>query len=174
MTNSKQVLTKKTTNRLKTVNRRFISGLILGIFIVISPYLFYLYRVPAEELQVLETKFFTIHASGFYDVGSYLHALFTKIALVFFTSLAFLKINDWWKWSLLVPLIMFLYQLFAVMNSNWQFFDEYSFLHSLIPIIPIVAILIYSTLKLNNKIDKLNLHDRVQAEYESTLKNEGL
>ena len=143
---------------------KFLKGLMLGIFITVSPYLFYLYRVPQSGVQVWETPFFVIHASGFYDVSSYLHALFTKLFLVFLASIAFLKIYDWWKWTLLIPIIMFLYQLISVINSNWPVFDEYTFYYSLVPIIPIIGILIFYAIKIKQKADQLDLLDQLDAE----------
>lgn len=161
----KHTLKSLSTLHLSTVrSRKFIYGLILGTLIVLSPYLFYLYRLPPPETQVWETTFFTIKAGPFYDVSYYLHALFTKIALVFFTSIAFLYIERWWKWSLLVPIVMFLYQLLSVINQNWIIFDEYSLYQSLKITIPLIAILIYFTLKLNNKKEKLDLLDMINQE----------
>ncbi len=160
-------LKKININHLQTARSfKFITGLALASFIVASPYLFYLYRIPqegAQEWYVLGVK---IKASGFYDVSSYLHAVFTKLALVFLTSISFLKIQSWWKWTLLIPLIMFLFQLFSVLNKNWKVFDEYSFYYSLIPTLPIVGVLIYSTLKINDKINHLDLLDQIDAEIE--------
>ncbi|MGE5944086.1 MAG: hypothetical protein ACM31G_07085 [Flavobacteriales bacterium] len=143
---------------------QFFCGLVLCVFIISSPYLFYLYRAPQPGAQTWETTFFTINANGFYDVSSYLHAVFTKIALVFLTSISFLKINDWWKWSLLVPLIMFLFQLYGVLNAQWVLFDVYDFWYSLIPTIPIITILVYMAIKIKSKINNLDLLDMVDEE----------
>lgn len=161
---------KSNTNRQLTARRkRFIYGLLLGVFIVSSPYLFYLYRTPPPETQSWQIAFITLNANEFYDVSYFLHALFTKFSLVFFSSLAFLHIKAWWKWAILVPIVMFLYQLFSVVNSNLMIFDEYSLWKSLTLTIPVLSMLIYSAIKLNNRVDKLDVYDSAMEEYESAL-----
>ncbi len=165
----KPALRKLNTDHQNTVrNWRFWCWLGLGIFIALTPYLFYIYRKPPEGIQEWHVWFFTFRASGFYDVSAYLHALLTKFCLVFFSSMCFLFINRWWKWSFLIPIIVFLFQIQAVLNLNLNVFDEYSFWKSLWLTVPIVVVLVIGTLELNNKKDSINLldlSDEIEREY---------
>lgn len=150
----------------------FFGGLVLFLFIATSPLSFYSYTAPPEDSQEWEFLFLTFKANGFYSVQFYLHMLYTKFALVFLTSIAFLFIDKWWKWSLIAPLVMFLFQLLSVTNKNWVVFDEYSFKYSLVPIVPIIGFLIYSSVKINKKINKLDALDKLEQELAKVVKEE--
>lgn len=162
--------------RINTDHRRdyrFLGGLLLFLFIATSPLSYYSYTLPKEDLKEWNFLFLNFKVGGdddFYSVQYYLHALYTKFFLVFFTSIAFLYIPLWWRWSLLAPLTMFLFQFFNVTNKNWHVFDEFSFTYSLIPIVPIIGLLIYSSIKINKKINKLDALDALDEEIEAAIK----
>ena len=82
-----------------------------------------------------------------------MHALFTKITFVLLTLIWFLTSENWWKYAILVPLTMFLFQFLGVISSKLQFIDEFDFLYSLPFIVPILVFLIYISFRLSKKTD---------------------
>ena len=105
--------------------------------------IFYIYKLAPSEVGKWDTIFGTISSNGFNSVQSFLHALFTKITFVLLTSIWFLTSRNWWKYAILVPLTLFLFQLFGVINQKIQYIDEYDFWYSLPILVPILFFLVY-------------------------------
>lgn len=168
----KQKLKKKTTNRQYTDRRkRFIIGGVIAFLLAITPFLFYLYKYAPSDTTIWKTNFYTIKSGGFGDVQSFVHALFTKITFITITTLWFVTSKDWWKWAILIPLIMFLFQLLGVLYQHSPYMDEFDFWYSLPIIMPVVAFLIWISHELNKIIGDLDLKDEIEKELESYNKN---
>lgn len=144
--------TKKTT-KFRTTDRssRLLKGVLLSLVLIATPFLFYIYKYAPPKVQEWETFFGTISSSGFNSVQSYLHALFTKITFVLLTGIWFLTSRHWWKYAILVPFTMFLFQLSGVINQEIQYIDEYDFWYSLPVVLPIVFFLIYISYRLGKR-----------------------
>ena len=80
-----------------------------------------------------------------------MHALFTKITFVLLTGIWFLTSKNWWKYAILVPLTMFLFQLSGVINDKIGYIDEFDFWYSLPIILPILFFLIYISYVISKK-----------------------
>jgi len=146
-------LTKKTIKSQPTDKRtkKLISGVVLSLLLVTTPFLFYLYKFAPSDSTTWETPIGTIGSAGFYSVQVFMHALFTKITFVLLTAIWFLTSRNWWKYAILVPLTMFLFQLFGVINDTLQYIDEFDFWYSLPIIIPILFLLVYLSFVLSRK-----------------------
>lgn len=144
---------KKTIKSQPTDKRqkRIISGVVLSLLLVATPFLFYLYKFAPAEEQVWEAWFGNIESQGFYSVQVFMHALFTKVTFVLLTTIWFLTSKNWWKYAILVPLTMLLFQLFGVINDTLEYIDEFDFWYSLPLVIPILLILIYISFILSKK-----------------------
>ena len=83
------------------------------------------------------------------------------------TSLWFITSKHWWKWAILIPLTMFLFQLLSVINYQEDYFDDFDFWYSLVIIIPIIVFLIWISNELNKIIGDLDLKDEIEEELEN-------
>jgi len=163
----KKVLTKSNTSHQFTDRRkRLIVGGVIALLLAITPFLFYLYRHAPEDSNVWKTHFFTIESKGFLNVQYYAHALFTKITLVFITGLWFVTSRHWWRWAILVPFVMFLFQLIGVVNQNITYIDEFDFWYALPIIIPTVLTLIWIGHELKKTIGDIDLREELEEELE--------
>ncbi|MAZ72368.1 MAG: hypothetical protein CMC70_04390 [Flavobacteriaceae bacterium] len=132
--------------------KAFISGVLLSLTLTATPFLFYIYKyAPAESGETWETAFGTIEAGNFGNVQAYMHALFTKITFVLITAIWFVTSRNWWKYAILVPLTMFLFQLSGVINHQIQFIDEFDFFYSIPVIIPILLLLIFVSYRVSKR-----------------------
>ena len=131
----------------------FKKGVAISLLLIATPFLFYIYTIAPADSKEWDTIFGSIEAGNFKSVQTFLHALFTKITFVLLTLIWFLTSNNWWKYAILVPLTMFLFQLFGVISSKLQFIDEFDFWYSLPFIIPILAFLIYISIRISKKPD---------------------
>ena len=123
--------------------RTFINGVLLTIFLVATPFLFYFYKLAPKEVKEWNTVFGTVTSGGFGNVQVYLHAFATKSTFVFLTGVWFLTSKNWWKYAILIPFTMFLFQLSGVINYKEGYIDEFDFWYSLPIILPILILLIY-------------------------------
>jgi len=155
----------QTKNLLKSqqgVNKRIFIGSIVAIFIATSPYLFYLYEgVPKEKIW--DTFLFT-YESGFYEnANTGMWILTGKAIPLIFLFVWFFTCRHWWYHALLVPIVMYLYQIFALFNDDQLYFDEMNFMYML----PVMAIVIPSIYLVRARIfNKLNDADKTMQELE--------
>jgi hypothetical protein len=119
--------------------------------LVATPFLFYIYKFAPSDSKEWNTFLGTLNAGNFSSAQSFVHALFTKITFVMITAIWFLTSKNWWKYAILIPLTMFLFQLSGVINFQLQYIDEYDFWYSLPFIAPIVAFLIYISYRISKK-----------------------
>lgn len=126
--------------------------------------MFYIYKFAPSDSKEWDTIFGTLKANAFGSMQTYMHALFTKVTFVMLTGLWFLTSNNWWKYAILVPFTMFLFQLSGVINFQLQFIDEYDFWYSLPFIAPIIGFIIY----LSYLISKHNTDESIDLKSDAT------
>lgn len=131
--------------------KELLKGVVIILILISTPFLFYIYTFAPFDSKEWDTVFGRIGSGGFDNVKSFLHALFTKITFVILTTIWFLSSKNWWKYAILVPLTMFLFQLSGVVNYQLQFIDEYDFWYSLPFILPILFFLILLSVILSKK-----------------------
>lgn len=143
----------KTNTKFRQTDRRrnIITGVLLSLFLIATPFLFYIYKYAPADGKEWDTFFGLIDSGGFGSVQAYMHALFTKITFVSLTGIWFLTSNNWWKYAILVPLTMFLFQLSGVINYKIQYIDEFDFWYSLPAILPILFFLIYISYRISKR-----------------------
>lgn len=150
--------------RLTANKYRFVKGCVVSLILILTPFLFYLYLFAPDDSKVWETSFFTITSGGFYNVQAFIHATFTKVTFIIITSLWFFTTTKWWRFAILVPFTMFLFQLSGVLNFAIEYIDEFDFWLSLPVILPIVILMILISLRLNRDIEKIDLKEKIENE----------
>lgn len=164
-------LIKKTTKSHPTDRRRrFLIGGSIATILILSPFLFYFYKYAPPDSKEWKWLFFTIQSGGFNSVQLFIHALFSKLLFVILLSIWFLTTSYWWKYAILVPLTMFLFQLSGVINFSIQYIDEYDFWYSLPVVVPIIVFLIWLSKKLNFYSTAMDLREQIDQELESIRK----
>ena len=98
-----------------------LTGSLLALFIGFSPYLFYLYEIFPSG-SVWENSFFT-YESKYYDsvnvaVWTYLNKLVPLLLLLIW----FFTCKHWWYHVILVPTVMYAYQLISAFYED-QYMD---------------------------------------------------
>ena len=166
--------TKKSTTFHQTVrNQGLISGVLLSLVLITTPFLFYLYKyAPGGDIKEWETFFGTVRSGNFPNVQTYFHAMFTKVTLVLITGIWFLTSTRWWKYAILVPFTMFLFQLSGVINHKLKYIDEYDFWYSLPLIIPIILLLIYISYRLRKNSGEDHLSKKASEELKNIFSDE--
>lgn len=141
--------TQKHYRHSKTDNRGLFVGGIVVLLIAITPFLLYAYE-SFPETQIWETSLFRLETSfpNWYSFAWY----FTSKAIpLYLLLLWFFTCKHWWHWIILVPIAMYAFQLWGVINES-NSLDELE-IYYIIPLMLIVVPAVYLIrAKLFNKI----------------------
>lgn len=136
----KHKLTKLKLSFQHTDNRKtIIIGTVIGIFLAISPYLFYLHE-SVPDMKIWNTFLFTYESNYYQSANIAMWILTGKIMPLIFLIIWFFTNRNWWYHSLLVPITMYIYQIFGFFSDETKFLDEFQLLY----MVPIMAIIIPS------------------------------
>ena len=94
-----------------------LTGSILAIIIAFSPYLFYIYEIFPNG-PVWETSFFTYESKYYEDVLTAAWTYSSKIVPLILLLIWFFTCKHWWYHVILVPLVMYAYQLTSVFYED--------------------------------------------------------
>ncbi len=161
-----QKLRKPELKFLQEDRKSIIIGTIIATFIAMTPYLFYLYE-SVPDVKDWNT-FFGIYHSGFYESASIsMWVLNGKIIPLFLIVIWFFTCRHWWYHALLVPIAMYVYQIFITLNDDADFVDN----NQLIYLIPIIAIIVPSIYLIRARIfNKVNSASQTMQELEDEFK----
>jgi len=94
------------------------SGFLLtGSIIAFSPYLFYLYEIFPDG-PVWENSFFTYESKYYLNVLTAAWTYLGKITPLFLLLIWFFTCKHWWYHSILIPIMMYGYQLFTAVYQD--------------------------------------------------------
>ena len=94
-----------------------VHGGVVVLIIACTPILFYLYKDFPADSQVWETFLFTIET----NYSSVLHLawyLTGKVIPLLLLLIWFFTCKHWWHWIILVPIAMYAFQLWGVINES--------------------------------------------------------
>ncbi|MCX2680796.1 hypothetical protein OOZ15_12655 [Galbibacter sp. EGI 63066] len=148
--------------------RLLVLGSIVAFIIAISPYIFYLYESFPQE-QTWETWLFTFRSTYYPTLYMAAWNFMNKFVPLLLLIIWFFTCKHWWYHVILIPISMFIFQLFSSLNDDAQFVDEFE-IYYIIPVMMIVIPIVYLIrLKLFDKLvhgidlDKI---DKELKEYE--------
>jgi hypothetical protein len=134
------------------ISRSAIIGSIIGTFIAATPILWSLHEsVPAEK--VWNTSFFTYDSLFWEDAQYSMWVITGKVIPLLLLLIWFFTNRNWWYHAILVPIVMYVFQIIATINSDTTHVDETQVIY-LLPIMAIVIPSIYLIrAKMFNKIN---------------------
>ena len=134
----------------KTDKKPKIFGGIIVFLIAITPFLFYSYKSFSDNTQVWGTSFFSIETS-FYSIYTYIWYFMGKFIPLYLLLLWFFTCKHWWHWILLIPIAMYAFQLWGVINESNKM-DEIE-IYYIIPLMMVLVPAVYLIrAKLFNKV----------------------
>ncbi|MEO8933401.1 MAG: hypothetical protein ABI295_03765 [Xanthomarina sp.] len=157
-----QKLKKAELKSQLTDKKSLIISTIIATIIAITPFLFYLYE-SVPDIEVWDTLFFT-YTSAFYK-SAYVVAwtLASKAIPLLLILIWFFTCRHWWYHVILVPIAMYSFQIFTILNDDLQYVDS----NQIFYLVPIMALIIPSIYLLRAKMfDKLNTVNKSLEELE--------
>ena len=131
-------LNTNTTDQQPTVKNLFAGSLVV-IIIAITPLLFYSYK-SFPDVKIWETSFFTLE-TAFFSWFDYTWYLANKIIPLLLLFIWFFTCKHWWHWILLIPIGMYSFQIWGLIQEN-EGVDEIE-LYYVFPIMMIVVPSVY-------------------------------
>jgi hypothetical protein len=155
----------------KVVTKSAIIGTILGTIIASTPILFSLHESVPDE-KIWNTFLFT-YDSKLWDSAQYAMWVYTgKLIPLLLLFIWFFTNRNWWYHALIVPIIMYIFQLIVSYYAEKNF-DDFQIIYML----PVMAIVIPSIYLIRAKMfNKINDADKSvqELEEEFMMKPKGL
>ncbi|GGH41776.1 membrane protein [Mangrovimonas yunxiaonensis] len=150
----------------RTDNKSVIIGTILATFIASTPYLFYLYESVPDE-KVWNTFLFTYTSEYYQSAFVTAWTLTGKVIPLLLLFIWFFTNRHWWYHVLLIPIAMYCFQIFTILNDDVQYIDSNQILY----LIPLMAIVIPSIYLIRAQIfNRLNTVNKSLEELEEEFK----
>ncbi|WP_299390941.1 hypothetical protein [uncultured Gelidibacter sp.] len=149
-----------------TIKKKFLIGSILATLLAGSPFLFYLYEYVPPTAE-WDTLLFTYHSGIYENAQTAMWILTGKVITLFFLTIWFFTCRHWWYHSLLVPIVMYIYQIIdAILQDNTPL-DKFNIIYML----PIMALIIPSIYLVRAKVfSKINDVGKTMQELEDEFK----
>ncbi len=119
------------------------SSTMIALFIVLSPILFYVYQGFPDVKSWESSLFGTINSYYYESIYTLAWVLFGKIIPLLLLLLWFFTCKHWWYHSIIVPISMYVIQIYISLNQDLEFNDTNEITY-IIPIIAIVAAITYA------------------------------
>jgi len=157
-----QRLTEKNSKSRQTVKSSFKQGTLVALVIASIPFLFSLYEsVPSTK--VWNTFLFTYDSKSWENANLVMWIFTSKAIPLLLLLIWFFTSRHWWYHALLVPIVMYLYQIFSLFFEDQGGLDELQFLY----LLPIMAAVIPSIYLIRAKVfSKINYADKTMEELE--------
>lgn len=137
MDNKQPKLKEKSGSYHQSNNKHIIIGTLIATFIAITPYLFYLHESIPDK-QVWNTFLFSYDSKSWQSANFAMWVLTGKLIPLLLIFIWFFTCRHWWYHTLIVPIVMYVYQIIEFFNTTLNYLDEFQ----LIYLIPIMAIII--------------------------------
>ncbi|WP_165453860.1 hypothetical protein [Hyunsoonleella flava] len=150
----------------KASKKSLVLGSVIATILAITPFLFTLYESVPKQ-RVWDTFLFT-YDSGFWEDANYgMWVLSSKAIPLLLLFIWFFTNRHWWYHALLVPMFMYIYQIFGFFNDELKFFDELQLMY----MIPVMAVVIPSIYLIRARIfNKINEATKSLEELEEEFK----
>lgn len=151
--------------------KNLLLGSVIATIIAISPYLYYLHE-SVPDTKVWNTFLFTYNSGYFGSANNAMYFVFSKAIPLLLILIWFFTCRHWWYHTLLVPITMYLYQIFSIFNDDTNYVDEFQLFY----MIPIMAVIVPSVYLLRarmfNKINDANKSlEELEDEFKISPKN---
>jgi len=127
-----------------TDKRKILSvGTIIALCIVLSPIVSYVYQ-GFPNVKTWESSLFgTIHSNYYESIQILAWIVFSKVVPFILLLIWFFTCKHWWYHSILVPIAMYVFQIYSTINEDLLFVDSDEF-YIIMPLIALVAAITYT------------------------------
>ncbi|WP_394748728.1 hypothetical protein [Spongiimicrobium salis] len=129
--------------RSRQAKKRIFIESLIAFLIVVSPFIFKLHQyLPIDPEATINVFGYSIDRNGFEDLNTYAWFLLGKLVPLYLLVIWFLTCKHWWYHIILIPLLMYAFQIFEVIYSDDNFVDTENLLW-LLPVCMVVIPFVY-------------------------------
>ena len=122
-------------------NRTLLTGTLIAVSLIVTPYVFTLYNLFPEG-HLWESPFGTYDSQYYESVHVAAWTLMGKLIPLYFLLIWFFTCKHWWYHAILVPICMYAWQSFGIVNED-IIFTDLNGIYVLAPLILGMAIFSY-------------------------------
>jgi lysylphosphatidylglycerol synthetase-like protein (DUF2156 family) len=144
------------------LGRSAIVGSLISTVIVSTPLLYLIHESVPDE--VIWHTFFGTYKSGFWESAQYAMWVYTgKLVPLILITIWFFTCRHWWYHALLVPIVMYSFQLITSYNAELKYMDQ----DQILVLLPVLVIVVPSIYLIRAKMfHKINDADKTLEELE--------
>lgn len=114
--------------------------------------MFYSYKYLPQDATTLTILGITVNENNFGDVSTAIYFYLSKVVPLLLLVIWFVTSKNWWYHAILIPISMYSFQLYTVLNySNSNRIDENEILYVIAVTMVIVPVVYFIRLKLVDK-----------------------
>jgi len=156
-----------TTLSKRVKSKSLLTGTLIVVLLIISPYLFTLYNL-FPDARIWESPFGTYESRYYESVAVAIWTLTGKLIPLYMLLIWFFTCKHWWYHALLVPICMYTWQIAEILNDD-RYVEELDIL-VLAPIVLIMAIFSYTIrTKIFDKIHGIDLSELSRVSWKGDL-----
>ncbi|NYJ27552.1 hypothetical protein [Allomuricauda sp. ARW1Y1] len=135
-------------------------------FLILSavPFIFYAYRLISTDTTGFNILGFTIEAGAHGNMNYYAYYFLGKFSFLIAFILWFLTCHHWWKYAILIPISMLVFQMAGLVNTSIEYIDEFDFWYSIPIVIPVLVVLLAMAKKMRPYAYGLDLKEQLEKE----------
>jgi hypothetical protein len=146
------------------VNRKSgMHAIFLIVFILLIP-LFFVNEIFVSGKSSMQFAFLEIESHGFVDIRSLIWYAKNKLILILVLSIWFISTYSWWRYCLLIPLSIYMFQFWEAFQDN-RYIEAYGNLSTL----PILFIFLVTFVLIGNMARKKIFHFQLLQEIDSKI-----
>lgn len=168
-------MTKETKERRLKIKKKILVESILAFLILISPFIFKLHEYVSSNPEATIDFFgLTITKNGFPNINIYVWFLLGKLVPLYLLLIWFFTCKHWWYHIILIPILMYAFQIFEGVISEDNYIDTDNILW-LLPFCMIVVPFVYFIrIKLYDKyVNGIDL-EAMEAELQALKEKQGV
>lgn len=145
-------------------------GSVITLLLLLTPYFLYVYKNIDPSIENYNTIFGTIKAGYYGSIKMYVYALVSKFVPLMFLIIWFLTNKHWWVHALIIPISVYFFQFYSVINDGQAFMDEVEFIYSLPLTVAVFVVLYFLRSKLSTFIMAVDLKEEMDERMENPKK----
>jgi len=138
-------------SKKSTIKKRFIIEGAIALFIAISPLVFYSYKYLPPDATSWTFLGIEFKENDFGLISTAFYYYFSKLVPFLLLVIWFVTSKNWWYHAILIPIAMYSFQLYSVLNYSSKKVDENEILYVIAVTMVVVPIVYFIRLKLVDK-----------------------
>ena len=161
------------TSRVEDNNNKEKLNLLVIVLLVFTTLLWFIHYLIPEYQQVLDLGIVQINNNGFESVRIFLWFLLQKLIILIPMTLWFLTCQQWWKYAILSPIILYSYQFWEA-TQDVSFLDEAGNINAFPAIFCVVLFLLVISKAIKYRVQILIMYEQLTEEIDNLFKNADL